>query len=404
MFRTAATSSELRQRHDGEPGVEAVVVVAGASLPNEGREPLAFLHTYPSVAAEQVSSPSTSAATFASLNAHPETARREVLLKAKCKALVRSRWGDVVDDAVGATFPGGAALAGDARAWVLAEDDPERTLGAALVLATRHAGADGECHLMTTGAAGTLARRAALFDRKISVWSIQGTALAPSPASPDPLPASLPLAPGAEAMRVLLERAGAEAVVEGGILRAEVRGLEVARVEIDDDGPRLAVGVGKHDREAQREVHGTVQGFDELFEVVRIVAEHRVADGEGHAAYHLSPERWLRSIVVRRPDLVGAAELRPVPSPVFRHDLRQPAAAPAAGTDAATHPVLAICSVGADIDVVPSAVDAWLADGRRPRLVFCMPEGDDHAMTRELIAALSMPAELRTVPRTWRSL
>lgn len=329
--------------------------------------------------------------------------RREALLVAKCKGLVRARWGDVVDEATPSPLPGGAGLAAETTVWFLAEDEPSRSLGAALAWSQRRGASDGELHLLTTGAAGTLARRASLFDRSVTVWPIVGTALADEPASPEPLPPEPPADPDHEAMRVLFERAGAEAILEAGVLRAEVRGLEVARVDVDEQGPHLAVGVGKHDREAQREIRGRDQGFDELFEVVRIVAEHRVAEGAGHAAFHLSPERWLRSVVVRHPDLVGAAELHAVPSPVLREDLRQAAAAPASGTDVDGAPVLVVCSVGTDIDLVPSAVDAWLADGRQPRLVFCLPENDDHRMTRDLVAALTVKTEIRTVPPEWRT-
>lgn len=328
---------------------------------------------------------------------------REVLLQAKCKALVRARWGDVVNAATSSGLPGGAGLVADGTVWYLAEDEPSRSLGAALAWSQRQGGADADLHLLTTGAAGTLARRAALFDRSVTVWPIEGTTLAAEPAGPEPLAPEPPLDPAHEAMRVVFEKAGAEAVVEGGVLRAEVLGLEVARVDVDDDGAHLAVGVGKHDREAQREVRGRNQGFDELFEVVRIVAEHRVAEGAGHAAFHLSPERWLRSVVVRRPELVGAASLEAVPSPVVREDLRQAAAAPAAGVDADGGAVLVVCSVGTDVDLVPSAGDAWRRDGREPRLVFCIPEHDDHRMTRDLVGALRVPAEIRTVPPEWRT-
>lgn len=330
--------------------------------------------------------------------------RRDVLLVAKCKGLVRARWGDVVDEATASAVPGGAGLVADRTVWYLAEDEPTRSLGAALAWSQRHGGPDVELHLLTTGAAGTLARRASHFDRRVTVWPIEGTAPAGAPATPEPLAPEPPLDLRAEPLRVLIERAGAEAVVEAGVLRAEVRGLEVARVELTDDGPVLAVGVGKHDREAQREIRGTSQGFDELFEVVRIVAQHRVPEGEGHAAFHLASERWLRSVVVRRPDLVGAAAIEPVPSPVRREDLRHAAAAPAAGVDVQGQPVLVACSVGTDVDLVPSATDAWTADGREPRLVVCVPEGDDYRMTRDLVGALSIPAELVTVPPDWRSL
>jgi len=290
-------------------------------------------------------------------------------------------------------------------AWVLAEDAPERSLGAALIWAQRHHVEGGAVHLLASGSSGALARRAEWFDRDLTVWAIEGATV--HLATVDPLPADPVVDPAAASFRALFEEAGADVVAEDGLLRAEILGLEVARVEPDFEGGgvRLAVGVGKHDREAQREVHGVEQGFDHLFEVVRIVAEHRVVDGEGHAAYHLAPERWLRSIVVRRPELVGATSLRAVAPPVAREDLRQAAPAPAAGTGAAGEPLLVVCSVGTDLDLVPSAVDAWMADGRQPRLVICIPEADDYPMTRALIGSLSptLRAELVTVPSDWRA-
>ncbi|MBW3615509.1 MAG: hypothetical protein KY439_09415, partial [Actinobacteria bacterium] len=263
--------------------------------------------------------------------------------------------------------------------------------------------------------AGTLARRATLFDRPVHVYGIEGTAV--YEAQPEPLRPQPRLDPRVEEMRPMLEQLGAECVVEEGILRAEVLGLEVARVEMGQPGPerpsergggperpQLAVGVGKHDREAQREVRGENQGRDELFEVIRLVAEHRVPTGFGHAAYHLAPERWLRAVVIRRPELVGAKHLEAVAPPFPREDLRQLAPAPAAGVAPDGEPLLVVCSVGVDVDVVPAGADAWLADGREPRLVFCVPEGDDHPLTRELTAALVVPAEIVTLPEGWRGL
>jgi hypothetical protein len=305
---------------------------------------------------------------------------------------VRGQWGDVVDGAEVGALPGGAALArggpDGGMAWVLAEDDAERSLGAAMAWADK-VGA-GRLHLLATSSGGTLARRAGVFDRAITVHIVDGTAL--RPAAPEPLPSEPTPHPDAEAFRALFARAGADSVVEGGMLRAEVLGLEVARVEPDDDGAgvRLAIGVGKHDRDAQREVRGRVQGFDALFEVVRIVVEHRVPSGAGHAAYHLSTERWLRSLLVRRPELVGAATLHDVPPPLVRDDLRQPAPAPAAGTSLDGEALLVVA-------------DAWLADGRKPRLALCVPEADNHRVTRDLAASLALEAEVVTVPTDWRS-
>ncbi len=326
--------------------------------------------------------------------------RRQLLFQAKLSSLVRAQWGDVVERAVHASLPGGATMfAGDVL-WVLAEEAPARFLGGALVLAARRRA--GELHLLAGESTGTLARRAELFRLPTTIWRIDGTSL--RRVESEALPAEPPLPAAAERFRPLIEQAGAEPVVEGGVLRAEVRGLEVARVEVDETGAYLAVGVGKHDREAKRVVHGHQQGLNELVEAVRFVAERRVPGGEGSPAYHLAGERWLRWLVVRRPELVGAARLAPVPSPVRRDDLRQPAPAPASGIDPAGAPLLVVCSVGVDMDLVPAAADTWLADARRPPIVLCVPEGDDPPPVREMAALLVPPTEVRTVPRDWRSI
>ena len=334
-------------------------------------------------------------------------ATRDVLLRAKCRALVRSRWPEALDAPTTTEhdLPGGAVVLDPttATAHVLAEDNPGRSLGGAIVWARRHQATT--LHLLAAADEARLARRAGHFTMPVTVWRIDGTDLveaAPVPFDPDPEPD-----PRTEPFRLLFERAGATAVAEGGILRAEVRGLEVARVEIDESTaePRLAVGVGKHDREAQREIRGDRQGFDELFEVVRIVAEHRIAEGAGHAAFHLSAERWLRDVVMRNPRLVGANDdLAARPSPNPRDDLRAPAPAPAAGTAVDTgDPLLVVCSVGTDLDLVPAATDAHAADGREPRLRFVVPEGDDLPSTRDLVDLLALPADLVTVPPDWRA-
>lgn len=334
-----------------------------------------------------------------------DSGRREALYAAKLRALVRGRWGDVVDGAHPGRFGGGSTIRTDSTGWVLAEEHPARSLGGALAWALTNGLA--ELHLLATADAGLLARRAASFRLAPEVWSITGTSLADAPAAPAPLPEEPALDARAEPFRLVFEHVGADPVLEHGILRAEVRGLEVARVEVDESGAHLAIGVGKHDREAHREL-GAVQGddgsVDRLFGVVRAVAEFRHAGGGGHAAYHLASERWLRSVVVRRPELAGASHLEPVSSPVDRTDLRQPAPAPARGVDAQGRPVLVVCSVGGDIDLVPAAVDAWSRDGRRPRLVLVVPQGDDHPALHRVAADLVFPADVVVAPPDWRSL
>lgn len=298
------------------------------------------------------------------------------------------------------TFPGGATLRHGDQGWVLAQERPERSLGGTLAWA-RQVGVD-QVHLLVDESAPLLARRASAFADPPQVWEISGRSLAPSAAGP--VPEQAPLPEEVRAFAPLLEEAGAEAVVEHGVLTGEVLGLEVARVVVDELGAHLAVGVGKHDREAHRIMHADRPPGEGLSAAVDAVRQVREPDGPAHQMKRLARERWLRAVLVARPHVVGGAWLRPVPSPVQRSDLRQSAPAPAAGVDTEGRPLLVVCSTGIDVDLVPTAVDAWLADGRRPRLVLALPEGDDHPVTRALAAALIEPAEIVAIKGDWRRL
>jgi hypothetical protein len=250
-------------------------------------------------------------------------------------------------------------------------------------------------------AAGVLARRAAAFARPPGIWRIDGTSL--KQAEPVPLPAEPPLDPDVAPLADMIRAAGAEPVVERGVLRGEVLGLEVARAVVDDQGPGLEVGVGKHDREAQGMVHGDEPTAAALARVVAMVEGHRRAAAPHHPYNRLAAERWLRARALAEPALVGARELVAVPSPVEVEDLRKPAPAAAAGVDAEGRPLLAVFSTGVDVDLVPAAADARMADSRNPRLVIVVPERDVHPYLRPLAGALKEPAEVVTVPDDWRS-
>jgi hypothetical protein len=313
------------------------------------------------------------------------------------RALVQHEWGEA--DREDGSFPGGATLAAAGAGWVLAADEPSRALGKAMAWA-RPRGLD-ELHVLVSDGAGALARRAGEFRRPPTVWRMVGGEL--ERAEPEPLapPASLP--PELEPYVDIVRDAGADPVVEHGVLVAEVLGLEVARISVGEFGVDLEVGVGTHDREAQKLIHGDRPPTDSLRDAVQAVRQRRVAGATSHPANQLAAERWLRTVVCADPSVVGARHLRPAPPPIRRGDLRLPSPAPAAGEDHDGGPVLVVCSTGIDLDLVPFAADARLLDGRDPRLVLVLPDGDDHPVTRDLAGALRRPADVVTVGREWRS-
>ncbi|MEI8239230.1 MAG: hypothetical protein WCI22_07375 [Actinomycetota bacterium] len=315
-----------------------------------------------------------------------DPARRARLNAIKLTALVRDHLGGspvLVPD----EFSGGAALHRGEHAWVLLDQRPEHGLGAALGWALRRGAT--ELHIVAESATGLLARRAAGFSLPITVWHAEGRTLAPAVAEP--------LTPSAEAPAHHLQfvdtivASGAIAAVEHGVLSGEVEGLEVCRV-VDDrytGEVRLEVGVGAHDRDAFQMMHGNRPTAEALAVVVDAVVAHRRPLDASHPLGRLAHERALRSRIVASPSLVGATEVRVVPPPVPRQNLKDPVPCLAiALVDGEA--VLVVCSTGVDLDVVPFAVDARLALGIE-RCIIVMPARDRVAV-QVLLAAAARPA------------
>jgi hypothetical protein len=292
-------------------------------------------------------------------------------------------------------------------AWALPDGPP--VLGGFLALAHRlevdhlHVCTDGE-----PSAASAKARQSTAFNLPVTLWVVRDGQLGEVP--PTPLEAEPTLDGEFAEMRELFRAAGAETLVEDGALRAEVLGLEVARAKGGPDGPVLEVGVGRHDREARALMDADLHPGQSLPEVVETVRRLRRADVPAHPANRFAPERWLRALVVEAPERVGCTALSPIPAPISRPDLRQPAPAPAAGTDTEGRGVVAVCSVGVDPELVPLAADARTAASLAGfgevgalRLLLVVPGPDAYPVTSQLAALLRHPAEVVTVDADWRS-
>jgi hypothetical protein len=142
-------------------------------------------------------------------------------------------------------------------------------------------------------------------------------------------------------------------VVEQGVVRGEVLGLEVARISPDDQsGWRLDVGVGKFDQVAAAMMYADKSTADALDTVVGVVRSHRFAGAPPHPVRDLCRERWVRSTVIADPDLVGAGELLAIETTVPRENLRDPHPAMARGPG-----VVVASTHGVDVDLLPLAAD-----------------------------------------------
>ena len=324
--------------------------------------------------------------------------RRSTLLTAKLAALVRGSFGAV--DGVASPFPAGAAVCDGNRAWILIDERPESAVGPAMAWARQqHV---GELHLLTDDAPGLVSRRACAFADPPQVWWVQGTDL--HRAEPEPLPA-LPTPIDAPELVRLLEGAGLEVVVGHGYLAGELRGLEVARIVLGDDGgARLDVGVGQADRELTAMLHAGLSPDAALDRVVGIVGEHRRPGAPAHPLNRLVPERWLRSVLEDDPARISLTNLRAAPSPTPRAGLMERGIAPATGVRADGTAVVVVCSVGVDLDLVPAAADARAALGPGAPLLLVMPERDVHPVTTALAQGVREPATVVPVGGDWRTL
>lgn len=291
-------------------------------------------------------------------------------------------------------------------AWVYLAQSPDRGLGMALAWAERHD--IGELHVVADEETALLARRAELFaEAPPSVWQVTRGGLVEAESLP-PLPRPSPL-PAPDLVDLLIDT-GVELVVENGVVRGEVKGLEVARIvsgtttaRVPIDEAQLEVGVGAADRELTSMLHADVPATEQLERVVKIVRDLRRADADRHPLNQLVPERWLRVELCRAPRSIGLHSLRPAESTRPRRGLREADIAVATGEAVDGRPVVVACSVGIDLDLVPSAADARASIDPDADLWLVLPERDDHPSSLRMASRLHDPARVISVPDTWRA-
>lgn len=302
----------------------------------------------------------------------PNPSLQRIALRARVRALTDGRI-DPTDEDVDPTVPG---LVVGGRAFY--QTDDRRGLGPALRWAVSK-GASTLSLVAEAEVAGDLARRASLLASpstaagfEIGVWSASGPAV--EPAEPSALPAPPELSDEHRRFASVIAEAGARPVDDHGLLVAEVAGLEVARVTDDPDGhgPRLAVGVGQADRELQGYIHGHLDDDANLRRAIVAVAHHRAVGSASHPLSRLSRHRWLRSMLIDDPGLIGlAGELEPVAP------LRPPLTLLSQEPVAARGPsAVVVCSVGVDLDLLPEAVDYRHRENPGSELVVVVPERD----------------------------
>ena len=291
-------------------------------------------------------------------------------------------------------FGTSVGILGGGSAWVLLNARHEFGLGPAMIWALRNKAT--ALKLFTEHNAGDLARRAGLFNFKIEVFEVTNNAVSKPVRA---LPCAVPLreiSPADESFCGFILNGGAEVTREHGVLVGEVCGLEVCRVvhETTDTAvveSRLEIGVGTHDRETFRLLHGRTATIESLRKVVDEVAAKRIVGADPHPLNQLGRERLLRHLICASPDLVDAISLKTVAPPMPRANLKDQVPCCAAGVSRDGKTMVVIFSIGIDPDVVSFGADARQALDAQAELVFVSPQ-------RDIVPAIVQVAELLHIP------
>lgn len=331
--------------------------------------------------------------------------RHQRLLGIALKALVTEHAGPAFSG--GPIIPtafGAAVIGQESAGWVILdvrERDPASLLGAVMAWAIRAEVCS--LRIISDIDSEVLRRRAAHWDLEVTVWLRDGRSITIcGPALRSPV---RPPDPEHLAFTDLITDAGAAVSIEHGVVAGEVRGLEICRVVDDPSGAaRLQVGVGANDRLAFSMLYEGEPVEKSLRRVEAEVRTHRSLGAVRHPLNQLAKERFLRWYLEQSPEMVGARSLASAPGPIRRIGLSATSPCSAIGEDLTGRPILLICSVGIDLDVVPYAIDARLQltsssdegppgdlddAGGRSRLVIAVPTRDLIAVQKDLAARIA---------------
>ena len=298
-------------------------------------------------------------------------------------------------------FGQAVGLVVDDVAWVYVTGRHERSLGPALMWALRNDA--NALKLFSSERAGDLARISTHFDFVIEVFEVDaaGVARVAGPKIVEKIEVSV----ADEIFAEFIKSAGADVVREHGVISGEVCGLEVCRVvRATDSGEfggagesgeasdsELEIGVGAHDRETFKLLHGRTATIESLRKVIAEVAARRAVGAQVHPLNRLARERMLRHYVCQSPQLIGAKSLQVAQPPIVRTNLKDVVPCCAVGVSMTGEKMIVIFNVGVDPDVVSFGADARGQINGSAELIFAMP-------TRDIMPAVERVAQMLRRP------
>ena len=309
------------------------------------------------------------------------------------KSLAAKHFGVDAPDAQ--QFPEGALVVDGDQVVVYRHTDADVAIGPVMLAATKASAEKVSVVVGDAPTAGILTRQATQLAVPPDVYVLDGTDIvvadpAEVPGVQEPTMADVELAHAAYEPHAL------ELVVEAGIVRGELFGLEVSRVV---DGV-VEVGVGRFDREAGAMLRGTMESTDVLADALAQVAPHRTAEALPHPLNRLGRERWLRSVAVAEPSTVGLTSLAPVETVAVRQNLLDPFVAAGLGMDGDGVDTLAVFAAGLDTTALAHAADLT-ARHAPERVVVAIPEADMLPALTALYPLLAAPTEVVGMAAPW---
>ncbi|MCB1255996.1 MAG: hypothetical protein KDB26_02775 [Microthrixaceae bacterium] len=343
---------------------------------------------------------------------HLSPEQRQRLAKAKLSSLVRDLGVPDALDALDAADPQvrgslTGLMAPSGSAFVASEFGTPHDVAAALSWALKV----GSAHLtmFVDFDAGAAARFASYFahgpEFTVTVRGVAGSTSAPADA--DLIPELIVTPEPPEGLIEQWRAMDLEIVNEHGVTRGEVLGLEVARLVVwpsetgGDDQLHMEVGVGRFDRDAVWAVNDGQNIDKALIETVRIARASRFPGAPPHPLQRLNRERWLRSMIIRDPSLVGASHLAAVGMTTEPAGMKDAHPAAAFGVDDDGNPMLVVASAGVDLSVVPLAADLQAALDPTAELVLAVPRGDVHPIQVRLASMLQPQASVIALDAEW---
>ncbi len=309
------------------------------------------------------------------------------------RSLAEKHFGVV--DAQANPFPEGATVFADGHLIVYRHTEADLVIGPAMLAASKNKATKVSILVGDAATVGTAVRHASQLDPTPTVFLVEGTDIVAAAA--DPLPNAVePDTNDLDVAGLAYEVHQLETVVEAGIVRGELLGLEVSRVV---DGV-VEVGVGRFDREAGSMLRGTAVSTDALADALELVRPHRTAEALPHPLNRMGRERWLRSIAVADPSILGLATLVSVETVAERENLLDPFVAGALGLGIDGDSVLAVFAAGLDTTALSHAADL-VARYTPDRVVVAIPEADMLPALTALYPLLAVPTTVVGMSAPW---